>query len=162
MKFSRLSLSVSLFALVAASAAFAMPKVGDSATLDGTLVGQGVNAKVTTNQKITAFNANTGVYTVLQTQTIAGQSQSKEVQVASGDMMSEETAAMVVQACESQAIGKKETVNVGAGAFDTCRVAGNDGAVIWIAPVPFGVVKLQTAISVGTINLGMSSFVRGN
>jgi hypothetical protein len=152
---------VSLFALVSATAAFAAPKVGDSAVMDGALVGNGVNMKVTTAQKVTAYNANTGVYTVVQTQTVAGQTQSKEVTVAASDMMSEETAALIVASCESQSIGKKEHVTVGAGQFDTCRVNSENGSILWIAPVPFGVVKLQTAISAGTISLGATAFTRG-
>lgn len=159
MKSSRIVL-VSLFALASASA-FAAPKVGDSATLDGTLVGQGINAKVTTSQTVTAFNANSGVYTVHQVQTIAGQSQAKDVNVASDDMMSEETAALIVQFCESQSLGKKERITVAAGTFDTCRVPGNAGSTIWVAPVPFGMVKLSSPLSIGTVDLGMTSFTRG-
>ncbi len=157
----RLTLTLSLLALAFATTALAAPKVGDSATMDGTLIGDGINAKVSTTQKITALNANTGVYTVLQSQTVAGQVQSKEVQVAASDLMSEENAALIVSACESQGIGKSEHVAVGAGAFDTCRVTSQNGSLLWIATVPFGVVKIVTKVSAGTVELGASAFTRG-
>lgn len=157
----RLVLSLSLVALVSATAALADPKIGDSATLDGTLVGPGLNAKVVTSQKITAFNANTGVYTISQSQTVAGQTDSREVQATAEDMMSEDQAAAVVAACESGQIGKNESIKVGAGTFDTCHAVGNDGTELWIAAVPFGIVKLQTKVQAGTVSLGASGFTRG-
>ncbi|MBS1962626.1 MAG: hypothetical protein JST04_10445 [Bdellovibrionales bacterium] len=158
---SRFVLSLSLVALVSAASAFADPKVGDSATLDGTLVGPGLNAKVVTSQKITAYNANTGVYTIAQSQTVAGQTDSREVQATADDMMTEDQAAAVVSMCESGQIGKKEKITVGAGAFDTCHAVGNDGTELWIAAVPFGIVKLQTKVQAGTVSLGASGFTRG-
>ena len=154
-------LTLSALALAFSTAALAAPKVGDSATLAGNLVGNGINLKVTTFQKITAYDQNTDVFTVEQTQTIGAQAQTKDVQVKGSDMLTEETAALIVQGCASQKIGTKEHITVAAGAFDTCRVAGQNGSTLWIAPIPFGVVKLQTAISVGTISLGMSQFTHG-
>jgi hypothetical protein len=157
---SRVALSI--FVLFSASTAFAAPKVGDSATLTGTLTGTGINMKVTTFQKITAYDANKNVYTIEQTQTVGPQpGQTTTAQVNGGDMLTEETAAQIVAGCESQKIGTKENVSVGAGNFSTCKVAGENGSTIWITPVPFGVVKLSTKIPVGTIDLGMASFTRG-
>ena len=144
----------------AATAAYAAPKVGDSATLEGKFSGSGTKADVTTLQKITGYNANTGVYTIEQTQTVGADSQTKEIQVKAEDLMSEETATMIVQVCESQGIGKNEKVEVAAGSFTTCRVS-NDGATLWVAPVPFGVVKLSTKITAGSVNLGLTKFTRG-
>ena len=153
--------SLSILSLVFAASAFAAPKVGDSATLDGSLTGQGVNMKITTFQKITAFDVNTAVYTVEQTQSVADQVQTKEVSVAASSMMSEESATLIVTHCASEQIGTPEHITVAAGSFDTCRVAAPNGSILWIAPIPFGVVKLSTAIDVGTVNLGASTFTRG-
>jgi hypothetical protein len=77
-------------------------------------------------------------------------------------MLTEETAAMIVGACETQHIGTKEHVTVAAGAFDTCKVTNDDGSLLWVAAVPFGIVKLQTAIDVGTITIGASGITRGH
>lgn len=162
MSLSKTSLAATILVLASAASAFAGPKVGDSAAMDGFLVGDGMNAKVSTVQKITAYNVNTGVYTILQTQTVGANSQSKEVQVVIDDMITDENGAMIVSFCESQAIGKKERITVAAGTYDTCRVTNSTGSVIWVAGVPFGIVKLQTSISAGTITLGAAGFSRGN
>lgn len=161
MSFYRIFSFFSVLALTLVSSAFAAPKVGDSATLSGTVVGNGVNAPVITNQKITGYNVNTDVYTIVRSQTVAGQSQSTEIQVAAGDLLSEETAVMIVMACESQGIGTKEYIKVASGEFDSCRVVGDNGSMIWVASVPFGIVKIETQISIGKVSVGMSSFSRG-
>lgn len=158
---SRFTLCLSAFALFAIPTAFAAPKVGDTATLEGTLVGDGMNARVSTVQKVIASDVNTGVYTVQQVQTIGSQSTTKEIQVSAGDMITEEIAAKVVELCESQGIGQKERVTVGAGTFNTCRAVGNGGDTIWAAAVPFGYVKLQTKTPAGTVNISLTSFSRG-
>lgn len=161
MPFSKSRLLVSVLALVSAASAIAGPKVGDYATMSGALVSDDLNAKVSTTQEITAYNSNTGVYTVRQTQTIGPDSQSKEVQVVADDLMTEENGAAIATYCESQAIGKKDRITVTAGTYDTCRVTNSNGSILWIAGVPFGVVKLQTKISGGTITLGAAAFSRG-
>jgi translation initiation factor RLI1 len=158
---SRSRLVVATFAFGIAVTAQAAPKVGDSATLDGFLNTGNGKVKVTTAQSITEYNVNTDVYTVKQFQAIGNDTETTEVQAGPDEIMSEELAANIVEICESNGLGKKEKVKVAAGTFNTCRVSTDDGSVLWIAAVPFGIVKLTTAIPTGSISLGATSFSRG-
>ena len=149
-----------LGSFLCALSSFAGPKVGDISVMEGSVGRFGQKSLITTTQKITAFDANRGVYTLEQSQVIETQSRVHEIQVTEAQMMTEERAAEVVANC-GQGSGKREIVIVRAGTFQTCRANTGDGSTLWIAPVPFGVVKLQTKVPTGTLNLSLSSFSRG-
>lgn len=136
------------------------PKVGDTSLMEGSVGRLGQKSAISATQKITAFDANRGVYTVEQAQVIGTQSRVHELQVTEAQMMTEERAAEVLANCGG-GNGKRETIIVKAGTFETCRANTGDGSTLWIAPVPFGVVKLQTKVPAGTLDLSLSSFSRG-
>lgn len=150
--------SLLFFSIFQSAVAFAAPKVGDQAVMEGTLVGGGVTEKVTTKQTIIAFAANTGVYTVRQMQSLGENSQTKDETVLEGDLMSEETAAQIVEACESAGIGMREVIRVKAGKFTACKLKSDSESVLWIAAVPFGVVRLQTPSATGSVDVSLHSF----
>jgi len=161
MNLSKFSLVASLVVLASSVSAIAAPKVGDIASFEGSMSGSGYSVKIVAEQKITAINANTGVYTVHQTQTIGTETQEADLQVGDDDMLTEEKGAAVVSICEAQNIGKNERITVRSGTFDACRVSSADGTTLWIAAVPFGLVKMQSSVDAGTLVMEAVGFVRG-
>lgn len=147
--------------LLLSVSAFSAPKVGDQAYMEGTLLSNGATTKVTTTQTILAFAPNTGVYTVRQIETVGGKSETKDENVSADDLMSEETAAQIVGACESSGIGTLEKIQVKAGTFNTCKLKADNGSALWVAVVPFGIVRLQSNVAAGFIDLSLYSYVRG-
>jgi hypothetical protein len=151
-----------LASVLLATSAFAAPKVGDQILLEGTYSATGVEMQVSLEKKVSAYNANTDVFAVDTTQKAGPDVQTTSENVASGDMLSEEVAAQIVEACAG-GIGSVEEIQVKAGSFRTCHTTMEGQVEIWIAPVPFGVVKLrQKAEDGATTNLELSSFTRGN
>lgn len=153
------TLASALFFSILSVSAFAAPKVGDQAIMEGTLVEEAATQKVITKQTITAFSGSTGVYTVRQMQSLGGAAETNDVTVSEDDLMSEETAAQIVESCESAGIGAQEEIRVKAGKFKTCKLTGDTGSVLWIGVVPFGVVRLQTPVPTGLIDISLHSFV---
>jgi hypothetical protein len=156
-----LKLSLVLASSLFVTTAMAAPKVGDQAVFDGTYVAEGMNLKLNLVQKISAYDVNTNVYTVDMATTAGTEVQNTTNNVAGDEILSEEVAAQIVEACPVE-IGKVETITVPAGTFKTCHV--KEGAnEMWIAPVPFGMVKVALPNERGGIStLELSSFTRGN
>jgi hypothetical protein len=145
-----------------ATTAFAGPKVGDQALLEGVYTAPGISTEVSIEKKISAYDANTDVFTVDATQRVASDVQTASENVASADMMSDELATQILEAC-SAGIGDIQEIKVKAGSFRTCHVVTEETTEIWIAPVPFGLVKVVSKTDAGeTTNLELSSFTRGN
>lgn len=154
MKISKLIIFVSAFVSLTA---FAAPKVGDQVEMVGTYTENSKVLGVSFLQKITAYNANTDVYTVEQVQTVDTEVRTNTLNVSGDQMLSEEAAATIVENCEM--LGKKETVRVPAGTYSSCHV--DSGAQVWIAPVPFGTVRIKTGAGGGILLLELKSIVRG-
>lgn len=152
---------LSFSCLLLSASAFSSPKIGDLAYMEGTLVDAGESVKVTTTQEIISYVVNTAVYTIRQTQSVGLNSQTKDENVSADDLMSEETATQIVGACESAGIGAAEKIQVKAGTFDSCKLKSNSGSTVWIAAVPFGVVRLQTRVSDGFVDIALYSYSRG-
>lgn len=124
--------------MLATSIAFASPKVGDTAKYKG--ITQGVNFEM--EVKLTAYDAASDTFTKTTTTSVMGQTQSEAETIASDDLATDEQLQAIVTYCEVPEIGgKKEKVTTAAGTFDTCKV-NSDGAVVNMAIVPFGFVKL--------------------
>lgn len=141
---------------------FAAPKVGDTTYMEGSISGGGASTKVTTMQTVISYAANTDVFTVRQLQTMGNESKSEEVNVSADDLLNEETAGQIVAYCESNGIGVKEKVVVKAGKFNACKVEGDAGSLLWIAAVPFGIVRFQIPVETGLMDLQLFSFAHGN
>jgi hypothetical protein len=158
------SLSLVLLTLLVSFSAFAAPKVGDQAYMEGSFVGTGGNAtlKLTTTQTVLAYAMNTDVFTVRQEQTVGGDTATpRDVSVKGEDMLTEEVSAMIVAQCESAKIGTIDKIEVKAGKFTTCKVKQGDKDTLWIGAIPFGVVKLQNVSGTGVVDLELYSYVRG-
>jgi len=149
-------------ALLLSSSAFSAPKVGDSTYMEGTSVEDGVSKKITATQTILAFAPSTGMYTVRQIQTVGGLSESRDVSVAADDILSEETATEIVAQCESNGLGKNEKIEVKAGKFNTCKLKNESDSVLWLAPVPFGIVRFKTTAASAVLEMQLHSYTRGN
>lgn len=153
---------LSFAALLLSVSAFSAPKVGDTTYMEGTSVEDGVSKKMTTTQTVLAFAPSTGIYTIRQMQTVGGVSESRDVGVTADDILSEETATEIVALCESNGLGKNEKIEVKAGKFNTCKLKSETGSVLWLAPVPFGIVRFQTTTASGVMEMKLHSYTRGN
>ncbi len=155
--------SILSFTLLTSISAFAAPKVGDQSYMEGKFVSTGGDAtlKVTTTQTILTYSMNTDVYAVRQSQTIGGDASSRDVNVAGGDILTEEVTAMIVEQCESAKIGTIDKIEVKAGKFTTCKIQQGDKDTLWIASIPFGIVKLRNVGGSGVVDLELYSYVRG-
>ncbi len=136
--------------------AFAAPKVGDTVTMEGSMAG----IPVTIVESIISYNANTDVFVVRQSQTMGTQTQTVEQNAPSQNIMSEETGAMVVANCAAMG-GSLETINVKAGAFNACKLPIDATSTVWVASVPFGMVRMDATSPDGNLSVGLSSFSRG-
>jgi hypothetical protein len=149
-----------LASAILATSAFALPKVGDQVVMDGAYVAEGVSVKLNQVQKLSAYNVNTNVFTLDVVTTAGSEVQNQSHNVAADEIISEEMAAQFVELCPVE-IGKVETITVPAGTFKTCHIQ-QEKTEIWIAPVPFGMVKVVVPHEEGGAStLELSSFVRG-
>lgn len=151
----------SIILLISVSA-FSAPKVGDTTHMEGTSVEESVSKKMATTQTVLAFAPSTGIYTIRQMQTVGGVSESRDVSVTSDDILSEETATEIVALCESNGLGKNEKIEVKAGKFNTCKLKSESGSVLWLAAVPFGIVRFQTTTASGVMEMQLHTSTRGN
>lgn len=126
--------------LVASSSLFAMPKIGDMAAYSGSVAGMNMTVK----SELTAFDSQKSTFTKVSTTTFMGQASTESEELTSEDLLSEETISAMMEYCETSYInGKRETVAVPAGTFDTCAITSQDGSIINIGMVPFGIVKMS-------------------
>lgn len=74
---------------------------------------------------VQSYNANENTYTLLSSATINGQTTQETEVVAADDLMSHETAEMLLGMCEMFG-GAIETLNVAGANYDTCKMQGED------------------------------------
>jgi hypothetical protein len=157
-----LRLSAVLVSALLSFSALAGPKVGDVSFMEGKYMSGAASIDVSFRQETVSYNVNTDVFVVKTTQTVAGSPSTSEANVASSDMFSEEQAAQIVAACDS-GIGATESVTVKAGTYVTCHAKTSSGADLWVAPDPYGLVKVSSPTDDGgSINLELSSYARGS
>ncbi|RYZ76848.1 MAG: hypothetical protein EOP05_03780 [Proteobacteria bacterium] len=132
------------FALsLVASEALAYPAVNDSATYQGFYTEQAQKYPVTLTNALTAFNAQTGQYQQTETQTIAGQTDTKDTWVDGGDLLTPAQVQNLITNCVAQS-GSLETIKTPVGVLDTCKLSNRDGdttQTYWFADVPFGIAR---------------------
>ena len=122
------------------TSAFAMPAVGDSATYSILTQGMTIIQKV----ELTAFDSSRNSFTQVETTTMQGQTKREITTVAFDELISDETADMILAYCESQMGGTLQNITVTAGSFLTCSVYDPaSGTQINMGRVPFGMIKLQ-------------------
>lgn len=122
----------------------AMPRIGDTATYSGTVQYQGQNYQARITQTITQFNSSTDQYTVQRTTEVQGSSNTESEMVQKSDLLSADIIQNLLGQC-SQANGVLEQVSAPAGNFSTCRLTSDDGSIVNLGMVPFGVVKVRSS-----------------
>ncbi len=149
--------SVSLF--LSAFAAQAMPNVGDSAFYEGTFDGQYAQERMT----LMEYNVQTNQYRKESIVAVGNNSpQTSEEWVNASDLPTDAAMQNLLANC-AQNSGVAETVSVPAGVMATCRIPLQRGGTANLAPVPFGIVKMDTVTEEGkSLSVYLSSFSRGN
>lgn len=139
------SKSVALFfsVILISLTSFASPWIGDSATYAGIANYQGQQISYEVSQTIIAVNSPSDQFLVRRVTSSGGQTQSEDEWTSGDEIISAQTGKMLVENCAE--IGAPEQINVTAGIFSSCRVTTNDGSIIHIGAVPFGVIKGQSA-----------------
>jgi hypothetical protein len=131
-----LALALSAFSF----AALAMPKVGDMATY--AIQTQGIS--FTSKSELTKFDVRTSKFTRVDTTIIFGNEEREEELVDLEDLSTADELNMMLAFCETNQInGKRETITVRAGTFNTCAVTTQDGVKVNLGVVPFGVVRAR-------------------
>lgn len=153
---------MSLVSVLFTTAAMAMPAVGDNAVYSVQISQGGQSVSGTLESTITAASA--GTFTVESKINLGGQSQVQNETRQAQEMVSDALIADIMTNCASYG-GKIESVTVPAGNFNSCALPSNpqDGTgFTWIAPVAFGVVKIDTTNTQGQRTYGeLNSFKFG-
>ena len=160
------SLAIASVITLAATAAFAWPKLGDTAHYNLVMTGGTTTATGTLNLQITAIDAAADSVSVTETYTMQGQSGS-DVQPAklSEFQNAKNGVADVVLNCVKYK-GTPEVVTFEGGNLKTCKVVDNnekETGFMWYADVPFGFAKqFHTNTANGqTQEITMTSFIDG-
>lgn len=137
------NLIATLALILISPVAFAYPAVNDSASYQGVYVQDGTSLPLTLSTTLTAFDAVTGQYKQTDTQTLGGQTDSKESLVDQGDLVTPELIQNILTNCAAQG-GAPEVVKTGLGPLDTCKISSKDAdttQIYWFADVPFGIAR---------------------
>lgn len=135
---------ITLATLVFATAAHAMPLVGDYANFDIVITNGTDN--MTGSYEIALTGQNSAGFQMSTTVKLGNQPAQKDQQtVAATDLMDDATVASVLANCAAYG-GALQQLAVAAGTFNTCAVptqndAGQTNGTVWIGQVPFAVVK---------------------
>lgn len=139
----------SLVSVLFTATAFAMPAVGDNAVYSLQLSQGGQTISGTLETTITANNA--GTFSIESKIDLGGQKQVQTEQKQANELVSDALIADVMANCSNYG-GKIQSVTVPAGTFNACALPAQpqDGTgFTWIAPVAFGVVKVDTTDTQG-------------
>lgn len=152
-----LRLAVMSLLFMLSGVALAAPSVNDTAFFSGTVKMQGRRLAITSEVQLVSFDAKKNAFQQRTVSAYAGQVQTHEEWVPAGNILSAETAANVIAGCVDLG-GQLEKIEVAAGEFDTCVLPTDDAettSLVWIAPVPFGVVKSHTIARDGSMESEM-------
>lgn len=126
-------------AFLSSAVAFAMPKVGDYASLNLTLN----NAPVgTLEEELIQFDATKNQYLQQNTQTLSGK---RDVTQTWTDGVTDAQIAAIISNCANYG-GQIQSIIEPAGTFSTCALPVNSNGstgMMWVANVPFGIAKLD-------------------
>lgn len=141
-----------------ASAAHAMPAVGDSATFNGNWGADAVSQTMT----YVSFDQATNTFKQSTTTTIGAQApQTQEDAVKMEDTASDAQLQDLVTNCAAYGY-TPETVTVPAGTFASCKLPMEGGGFAWLAVVPFAAVKFEATAEGKPLVLTLTSFTRGS
>lgn len=148
---------MSIIAIAASSSAFAIA-VGDNAVLNCTASQGGMSVPFTMTNEVTSIDEATDTINVTTNTAVQGQVQSQSQASKLSDYRNLEVASANVELiCPS--MGELTTVATPVGTFTACKTASNingSPASIYIANVPFSLVKLET--NDGTISCTLQSY----
>jgi hypothetical protein len=147
---------------LAGVAAEATPKVGDKAVYGVTLSNGSQTANGHMTMEITAYDAGTDSWTIVNTTELNGNTQSQTAHQKSADMVNDALIDSMLANCEANG-GKNDSVVSPAGTFPSCALPNNDGSssgTVWVSKVPFGFSKWTSTRSDGmSVNGLIESFV---
>jgi hypothetical protein len=145
--------------LLFAATVQATPAVGDYSNFNLTLSQNGATYNGSYEVSLTA-KTPTG-YVLSSVISITGQpAERAQESVATDDLLSDATIASALGNCAAYG-GQAEQLVVAAGTFATCAIPNEEGKV-WIAKVPFGIVKQTQLQSDGSnLTLELKNFVVG-
>ncbi len=128
---------------------FAAPKVGDTAKYDVQLELDGKTQSLTSTNELVAYDAAQKKYHQKVTIQLAnGQSRVQEAWVSEDELLSDAAIDDLLQNCAANK-GVSEKVKVIAGEYNACALEydqQDESGKVWIAKVPFGVVKQQSLV----------------
>lgn len=140
------------------------PNVGDTAVLVGNISQGNQHASLNVKSQLTQFDSAQNAYLFVQEVLIDGQAQSNPPTWEQKDnLFSSEDTHTIVTEC-LQIGGTPENVRVPAGAFNTCKLALDDGSgFVWVGEVPFGMVQIlqDETQDHAKMNLQLSSYTFG-
>ena len=149
---------LALATLALSAVAHASPAVGDTAAFDGTLTQGSQSTGVHVTVALTQFDPAKNAYLEVQTVTAAsGRSKTDQAWVATTDLLDDAIIGQVLADCAGQG-GTSESLTVPAGTFNTCRIEQQDGTVVNVGAVPFGIIKQANA----QLSISLSSFTAGH
>jgi hypothetical protein len=112
--------------------------------------------------RMVAYDADTDVFTSEHITTFGGRTTTRIKTQSRGSMITEEVAADIVANCAEEG-DKIEQVRVKAGSFRACLNGEDTPVELWIAPVPFGIVKMAYETRDHQwVTFELSSFTRGD
>lgn len=133
-----------LFSVFFVLAGQAHPNVGDVVVYRHLPFQNKKPTSTETQQEIVALNAKNGMYTFQTTTTLVdGTQKESQEQMAGSDILSKESIKGILSKCK-QLKWSYEVIKVPAGTFKTCKMT-SEGTTSWIANVPLGIVKFQSA-----------------
>lgn len=122
------------------------PKTGDAAKFFGTASLEDGPSILIKELRIIDYDANRYEFLVRTTIAIDGNPSRHEEWVPGGDILTSESAGLIVESCREQG-GQMEILSVPAGKYNSCRIDSESRSstiTTWYAAVPFGVIKQHT------------------
>ena len=159
-----MKIAIALSTLAFASIASAYPSVKDKANFNGVYAGgAGGHINYIQSMEVTAYNDSTKEYTLHAIVTVANKEpNTQDQQVTADKMPSSEMIKDILAKCAEYG-GTPETLTVAAGTFQTCSSVQERGGKVYLADVPFGIVKQVAIDEDGNINtLELASYSLGS
>ena len=161
-----MKLTLVFTSMIISSVCFAGPTVGDQVTYSATGTQNGTASTVTLSEQITAIDSTSQMVSILESTVYNGAVVDSETdQLALSNMYyptADDVANCSVQDVNGQT-ADLETITVTAGTFQTCHIStpadanGNSNDYFY-ANVPFGMVKVISASSIGVETTELVSF----
>lgn len=139
--------ALTIAAFLVTAEAFAFPAVGDKNVYVGTYTGsEGGELAFTQILELAGYSPKTRTFKLANTFLVGAKDKQKKQEQASDvaiDSLQDEAKTRdILENCDARG-GETVTITVPAGTYESCKVQTDkgEGAMVWIAAVPFGFVK---------------------